>query len=409
MRKAIQGIIFLKNMATGILAPVLTLTLLQHGANIRTVSLFIGLYSATIILAEFPSGVFADLYGRKTSFLLSCALYVVSYGVLILSSNIALLTVSFVTNGLGRAFSSGSIDALVIDQSVDYGKSLEWVTSRLAILESAGLAFGALSGGMLAGLGSRYLGNLCANAILYLALIVLTLCFVREEKRHPADTVHPSGFYVFLHQTKTSLKFLMQPGIVRMLAVFALATGFALHTLETYWQPALKSMLAPYWLFGLVSFGGFGFVICGSWLSERLLSRFGSRTVPLLLVIKSLFSVGLLLLSLQKSAFSFVAVYLGIYLFLGGGSVAESTLLNQAAPASHRAGILSLSSLVLQIGGLIAALCGYFISTYSRFQNIWLVSGVLLLVCVVCFWLTRKARSPVQAQNTPDLLSSENG
>ena len=117
----------------------------------------------------------------------------------------------------------------------------------------------------------------------------------------------------------------------------------------------------------------------------------------------------MLLLSLQKSAFSFVAVYLGIYLFLGGGSVAESTLLNQAAPASHRAGILSLSSLVLQIGGLIAALCGYFISTYSRFQNIWLVSGALLLVCVVCFWLTRKAQSPVEAQNTPDLLSSENG
>ena len=86
MRKAIQGIIFLKNMATGILAPVLTLTLLQHGADIRTVSLFIGLYSATIIIAEFPSGVFADLYGRKTSFLLSCALYVVSYSVLLVSS-----------------------------------------------------------------------------------------------------------------------------------------------------------------------------------------------------------------------------------------------------------------------------------------------------------------------------------
>ena len=64
MRKAIQGIIFLKNMATGILAPMLTLALLQHGANIRTISLFIGLYSATIILAEFPSGVFADLCGK---------------------------------------------------------------------------------------------------------------------------------------------------------------------------------------------------------------------------------------------------------------------------------------------------------------------------------------------------------
>ena len=393
MRKAIQGIIFLKNMATGILAPVLTLTLLQHGADIRTVSLFIGLYSATIIIAEFPSGVFADLYGRKTSFLLSCALYVVSYSVLLVSSSVALLAVSIVTNGLGRAFSSGSIDALVIDQSGDHGKSLEWVTSRLAILESAGLAVGALSGGLLAGLGSRYLGNLGVNAILYLILIGLTLCFVQEEKRQHAENVARSGFQSFLHQTKTSLKFLMQPGIVRMLAVFALATGFALNALETYWQPALNGMQAPYWLFGLVSFGGFLFVICGSWLSERLLSRFGSRAVPLLLIIKALFGVFVMVLAFQPSAFPFVAVYFIVYLFIGGGSVAENTLLNQAAPASHRAGILSLSSLVLQLGGLIAALCGYFISTYSRFQNIWLVSGVLLLVCVVYFALTRKKQS----------------
>lgn len=406
MRKSIQGIIFLKNMATGILAPVLTLTLLQHGANIRTVSLFIGLYSATIIIVEFPSGVFADLYGRKTSFLLSCALYVVSYGVLILSTNVALLVVSIVTNGLGRAFSSGSIDALVIDQSGEHGKSLEWVTSRIAILESAGLAFGALSGGLLAGLGNRYVGNLGVNAILYLVLIVLTLCFVREEKRQHAGHIARSGFQAFLHQTKTSLAFLMQPGIVRMLAVFALATGFALNAIETYWQPALNGMQAPYWLFGVVSFGGFAFVIGGSWLSERLLSRFGSRAVFLLLVIKALFGAALLLLLFQTSAFPFVAVYFAVYLFIGSGSVAESTLLNQAAPASHRAGILSLSSLVLQIGGLIAALCGYFVSSYSRFQNIWLIAGLFLLVCVLFFTLRNRRTLPTSAPNEPDRSSS---
>lgn len=407
MRKAIQGIIFLKNMATGIIAPVLTLTLLQHGANIRTVSLFIGLYSATIIIAEFPSGVFADLCGRKTSFLLSAALYVVSYGVLILSSSVALLVVSIVTNGLGRAFASGSIDALVIDQSGDHGKSLEWVTSRIAILESAGLAFGALSGGLLAGLGSRYIGNLGVNAILYLVLIILTLSFVREEKRQHAEHVARSGFQAFLHQTKTSLSFLMQPGIVRMLAVFALTTGFALHAIETYWQPALNGMQAPYWLFGVVSSGGFAFVIFGSWLSERLLSRFGSRAVPLLLIIKSFFGAGMMLLALQKSAFSFVAVYFAVYLFIGSGSVAESTLLNQAAPASHRAGILSLSSLVLQIGGLVAALCGYWVSTYSQFQNIWLLAGFLLLMCALVFALLKRRPLQTSAPIESDRPSSE--
>lgn len=393
MHKTIQGIVLLKNMATGILAPVLTLALLQHGASIQTVSLMIGLYSFTIILAEFPSGVFADLYGRKTSFLLSAALYFVSYGAFILSSSIGVLCFSIVTNGLGRAFSSGSIDALVIDQAGEHGKSLEWVTSRLAILESVGLAVGALSGGFLAGLGTRYLGNLGVNASLYAVLFFLTLFFVREAPRSKPEGELASGLRQFGAQTKDSLAFLMQRGTIRLLVVFALATGFALNAIETYWQPALSGMQPVSWLFGAVSFGGFGFVILGSWLSERLLTRYGSRGIPFLLLVKALFGVCMMLLAAQSSAFLFVALYFAVYLFIGSGSVAESTRLNQAAPASHRAGILSLSSLVLQLGGLIAALCGYVVSTYSRFQNIWLLAGGILLLCAILFALLQKRGS----------------
>ena len=58
MRSASQAAIFLKNLAVGILAPVLVLGLLAHGATISTVSLLLGVYSLTVILAEFPSGAF---------------------------------------------------------------------------------------------------------------------------------------------------------------------------------------------------------------------------------------------------------------------------------------------------------------------------------------------------------------
>jgi len=115
----------------------------------------------------------------------------------------------------------------------------------------------------------------------------------------------------------------------------------------------------------------------------------------------------MMLLALQKSAFSFVAVYFAVYLFIGSGSVAESTLLNQAAPASHRAGILSLSSLVLQIGGLVAALCGYLVSTYSQYQNIWLLAGLLLLMCALVFALLKRRPLQTSTSDEPDRPSSE--
>lgn len=407
MRKSIQLILLFKNIATGILVSVLTLALLQHGATIRTISLLIGLYSFTVILAEFPSGVFADLYGRKTSFLLSSALSAASYAVFLLSSSAALLCVAIILNGLGRAFASGSIDALVIDQREDYGKTIHWITSRLAIIESAGLAAGALLGGLLAGVGKRYLGNLGVNACIYVCLFFMTLLLVREPPRKKTAGRLSEDLRQFGIQTRDSLLFLRQKGTVRILFVLTLATGFALSSVETYWQPALQAMQPPYWIFGAVSFGGFAFVILGSWAAERLLTRFGQYGAAMLLLMKALFGGSLILLLFQSVQISFIAVYLAAYLMVGGGSVAENTLLNHLAPASHRAGILSLASLVLQIGGLLAALCGYWMSTHSRYQNMWPLAGAILILCVIVFAM-RQAKSilhpaPVETPDqTPD-------
>jgi len=401
MHKSIAIIVLLKNLSTGILASVLSLALLQHGASIQTISLLLGLYSFTVILAEFPSGVFADLYGRKTSFLLSSVLCFLSYCVFLLSRSVGALCLALVLNGLGRAFASGSIDALAIDQAGDLGQSLAWVTSRLAMLESAGLALGALLGGVLSGLGSRYLGNIGVNAAIHVLLFVLTAVFVREAPRSKPKTVLSSNLRVFREQAGGSLALLRQRGTIRVLAVFALFTGFALSAVETYWQPALLSMRPVYWIFGAVSFSGFAFVMIGSWLAERLLRRFAARGVLLLLALKALFGMSLLMLFVPKGQLSFIAVYLLIYAFVGSGSVTENTLLNHQVPASHRAGVLSLASLILQLGGLLAALCGYFVSRFGRYQNMWLVAGSALLLCVLVLSLLPKRGAEEQESERP--------
>ena len=117
MAKPLQWIVLLRNLALGVMAPVLSLTLLAHGATLGTLSLLMAVYSATVIVAEFPSGVFADLAGRKNAFLLSTALQMLSYGLLLSARSAPVLGLAMVANGLGRAFASGSIDALAIDQA----------------------------------------------------------------------------------------------------------------------------------------------------------------------------------------------------------------------------------------------------------------------------------------------------
>ena len=403
MRKSVLLIYFLRFFGTGIIIPVLSLSMLVRGATIETISLVIGLYSLTVILAEFPSGVFADLYGRKKAFLLSNMLSVLSYSLFFFSRSVPLLLVGMVINGLSRAFASGSIEALMIDQSREQQIPIERVTARLSILESAGFASGALFGGLLAEIGTRYSANLGANIALSALLIVLTLLFVRETPPVHADHVASSHLALFRAQIKDSISFAKQAGIIRVLLIFALLMGFFLNPVETYWQPALLAYELPSWVFGAVSFGGFAFVMLGSWLSERLLRRSGKAGVGLLLALKALLGFGLIAFSFVGGRLAFICIYLALYLLIGGSGVVENTLLNRLAPGSHRASILSLFSLVLQLGGVIASIAGYFVSTYSRYQNMWIIAGVLLLLFSVLAGALRKSLEKTSALESQEV------
>ena len=141
MRKTLQLILFLKAFLLGTIAPIFILLLTTRGATVQTVSLFLGLSSLLTLLAEFPSGVFADLFGRKRSFLLSILLHMGGFALLFLFRSALSLAGAMVLYGLSRAFLSGSIEALAIDEA-EGKQALVKVTSRLNVLESAGLGAG---------------------------------------------------------------------------------------------------------------------------------------------------------------------------------------------------------------------------------------------------------------------------
>lgn len=408
MRKTTQLIYFLRFFGSGVIIPVLSLILLSRGATIETISLFIGLYSATVIAAEFPSGVFADLYGRKTSFLLSSVLSLVSYTLFLFSRSGVLLLIGMIINGFSRAFASGSFEALIIDQATENNFPLERVTARLAILESAGIAIGSLAGGLLADIGSRFSFNLGTNIAVSAVLIVLVASFVREAPREHAQHAGKTHLQMFRAQMQESLSFAKQRGIIRILLVLCLLMGLSLSVIEIYWQPALKPYQTSYWIFGLVSSLAFGFVILGSWLAEKLLSKYKKSWLGLLLLLKAPLGIGLILFSFATSEFSIIGIYLGLYLLIGSGSVVENTYLNQLAPANSRASILSLFSLVLQLGGVLASICGYLVSSNADFKKIWLLAGVLLLVFTIVTALLRKrAAAPAAAASAATVAAQQ--
>ena len=321
MRKSLQGILFLKAFMLGTIAPIFILLLTSHGATVQTVSLFVVAASLFTLLAEFPSGVFADLFGRKLSFILSLLLQLGSFVLILLFRSAFTLACAMVLYGLSRAFVSGSVEALAIDEEADQTKLVK-ITSRLNILESGGLAAGALLSGVLASIAADYLGNILFNIFGFTVVLLLTLFTVKESAHIKTRQTAPPRLNDHL---KTSFTFVRASHTAQMLFILSALTAFAMVTLETYWQPAVKSFTSSTLIFGVIGGVGFAGVVFGSKLSEWLFARLPKHGAAVFLLSKLLMSLCLALLITAQTQTPFILIYVLWYLFLGSNGVAEQT------------------------------------------------------------------------------------
>ena len=179
-----SGILLLSYFSTGIIMPVLSLLLLSRGCTMQTLPLMLGLYSLTALFLEVPSGVFAYWRGRKATCLLSVAQVMAAFMLLLSAGSLPLVAAAMVLWGASRAFSSGSLDALIIDACLEEkgAERLAPITAQLTVLRSAGIALGALVGGLLPAVRGYAL-----HLLLRLALLIceglLCILFLHEPPR----------------------------------------------------------------------------------------------------------------------------------------------------------------------------------------------------------------------------------
>lgn len=378
MNKMNQAIIAINSFSIGIIIPVLNLALLERGSSLQTLPLLFAIYSTTVLCLELPSGICADMHGRKAVFLLSCGFQIISFALLFAANNMVWLIIAIIFHGLGRAFSSGSLDALFIDQAlINHGEDcLAKVTSRMALLDGLGLAVGGITGGVLAGVADNYLANIIFRIALSVMLFVLVIFFVREQPAH--GTKAHTTLKEHIKQGKEVI--FSTPGF-RFLFIGVFFVGVFLSVIETYWQPAFMSLPAAQnsiWLLGVITFLGFMAVALGNIIVQKLLDKCSSNLWRVYNLSRIVFAGCIVIFALQKGSAGFVIWYAVVYLLLGASNVAESTLINKLTPSHMRASVLSLSSLAIQIGALCASVFSSITILRLKFAGIWIITGVLL-------------------------------
>jgi MFS family permease len=316
-------------------------------------------FTAGMVLFEIPTGVIADRWGRRASFLCGTLTLAVTTGLYVLlwqlHSGFVWWAIVSVLLGLGFTFFSGATEAWLVDAltATGFDGQLESVFSRGQVIMGATTLSGSVAGGYLAQLTNLGVPYLVRTAIL-IGMFLLALIMMHDLGFTPARGDRP------LAEVKKIVHSSVEHGLkvpaVRAIMLAGMFTG----GIEIYVYYALQPHLLNLWgdqtaygIAGLAAAVIAAAQIVGSLVSPRLHNMFRRRTSALL-VVGGLGVVMLTLIGLINNFWAVVILITLWELMSYAGLPIREAYLNGMIPSQQRATILSFDSLMNSAGGIVA-------------------------------------------------------
>ncbi|RVY63814.1 MFS transporter [Helicobacter pylori] len=198
---AYYGANFLLIIAQSLPHAILTPLLLSKGLSLSEILLVQTFFSFCVLVAEYPSGVLADLMSRKNLFLVSNAFLIASFSFVLFFDSFIFMLVAWGLYGLYSACSSGTIEASLITDIKENKKDLSKFLAKNNQITYLGMIIGSSLGSFL---------YLKVHAMLYIVgiflimLCALTIIIYFKEKE--GDFKSQKSLKLLKEQVKGSLK-----------------------------------------------------------------------------------------------------------------------------------------------------------------------------------------------------------
>jgi MFS family permease len=311
--------------------------LAEHGYSPFAIGLFEMLFHLAKLVAEVPTGVFADLVGRRASLIAACAVGAVSE-LLFLAPAPPIIALSLALAGISWAFRGGADAALLwgmADQADARGVAERFTRlySWMFIMLLIGEAIGTTTGGALATLAIA-LPFLAQSAMQ--ALSILPLLTIPEQRAGEHHRLAPLA-----HVGEGLRAVRRDPVLLGLLLLSGLLAG-VFTTVSIYSQLFFTTLGLSIAAVGLVYGVTVGPNVLYAALAPRLIAR-----LPRAWLLGGCVTAESLGLLAMRSGQPVVAVAGFVLLFYATDSVttaAISRYLNERAPEAQRATVLSLDT-----------------------------------------------------------------
>jgi MFS family permease len=374
-------------LAASLIWGINTIFLLDAGLSNLEAFAANAFFTAGMVIFEIPTGIVADLRGRRVSFLLgtvtlaaSTALYVLLWQVHGPFWQWAIVSVLL---GLGFTFFSGATEAWLVDalNATGYEGALESVFGRGQVITGVGMLTGSVAGGYLAqvtNLGVPFVARAAILGLMFVVALVLMhdIGFTPQRDGRPVAQIR--------RITADSVQYGLKVPVVRYLmlaGVFTLGVGiYVFYALQPYLLDLYGDEQA-YGVAGLVAAIVAGAQIVGGLSAAGVRRLFARRTTALLgavvVATASIVAIGLI------GRFWAVIALIVVWAMVDSAArPIRQALLNDLIPSQQRATILSFDSMLASGGGVVAQ------PVLGRAADVWgypasyVISGALSALAV---------------------------
>ena len=388
----------LSTMAASLIWGVNTLFLLDAGLNNTQAFAANAFFTAGQVLFEIPTGVLADTWGRRRSYLLGAGTLLVSTLLYLFmwQSKAPLLgwAVASVLIGLGFTFFSGATEAWLVDalDASGYKGTLESVFARGQIVSGVAMLTGSVSGGLIAQVTNLGVPYIIRSVLLGITLVA-AFVLMKDMGFTPA---RGKGLVQEIRQViSSSLDSGWRNPPVRWVMLSApFSMGVLIYAFYAL-QPYLLELYgdkSAYWVAGLSAAIIATTSILGGLMVTRLRLLLRRRTTALI-VATSVSIASLAILGMTSSFWIAISV-----LVLWGMAFAASTPVRQAyinglIPSAQRATVLSFDNLMNSAGGVVAQPVLGRVADVAGYARSYVVCAVVQLVALPFLILARREKA----------------
>lgn len=357
IRKTFLILSFLNILPTAFIFGVNTLFLLDGGLNNFQAFAANAFFSLGLVLFEVPTGMIADIWGRRTSYLLGVTVQFIGnllylYMWATHAPFVGWIFASILL-GLGWTFFSGAVEAWLVDalKFTKHKGDLDPILAKAQVFTGIGMLVGAVAGGLIAqvtNLGMPYV----VRTVVLVAGFAFAYIKMKDLGFAPQNTQKVTASIKRLFNSSIEHGF-RKPAVRWVILAEALPAGVLIYAFYAA-QPYLLDLYGSRGAIGIAGIAAAiiaGAQIVGGLSSDRFRRYFKYRT-SLLLVGALSSGVALLVIGLVPNFWIVIACLVVWALVFAATRPARQAYINGLIESEQRATVLSFDSLVGSVGGV---------------------------------------------------------